>query len=208
MIIALVFALTQAATSRPAPRPSATPVPAQTPAAAVKNPLAGTAKADTTPRALGAASPTSSSLGSLGSRVKLNREKAKTIFTQDVVPTPTGPEPAVADATKRNASEQLEKAIADERDAEKGWREREADRRARLADARATQQEICARYAAAANNAGLQDGRISDAAGAILGALLADCTTATKKADAIEAERARVEEDCRKTPGCKPGWLR
>lgn len=208
MIIALVFALTQAATPRPAPRPPTTPVTAPTPAAAVKNPLAGTAKADTTPRALGVASPTSSSLGSLGSRVKLNREKAKTIFTQDVVPTPTGHEPAVADATKKSAGEQLEKAIADERDAEKSWREREADRRARLADARLSQQEICARYAAAANNAGLQDGRVSDAAGAILGALLADCTTATRKADSIEAERAGVEEDCRKTPGCKPGWLR
>ncbi|HAM58126.1 MAG TPA: hypothetical protein DCQ64_23040 [Candidatus Rokubacteria bacterium] len=200
MLTALLLVLAQTTT--------ATPAPTRTPAAVITNPLAGTVKPDTTPRALGLSSPASSPLGAVGARVKLDQGKAKTIFTQEVVPTPAKADPARAAAVKKSMTEQLETAMTDENESEMGWREREADRRARLADARASQREVCSRYAVAANSAGMQDGRVSDAAAVILGALLADCTTATRKADVIEAERALVAEDCRKTPGCKPGWLR
>ena len=98
--------------------------------------------------------------------------------------------------------------MADDLAAEKAWRAREQNRQARLATARENQKEVCARYVAAMNSAGTKDGYISDAAGAILGALRADCDTAIAKADAVEAEKASLEEECRTTQGCRPRWLR
>lgn len=208
MIAALVLVLSQAAAARPSPPPTPTPVPHRTPPASATNPLEGTVRPNTGPRALGTSSQPTSGLGSLGARVKLNREKAKTIFNQDVVPTPAPPDVAASTAARKTTSDQLEKAMAEDLEAETKWRQRETDRRNRLADARLQQEEVCARYAAAMNSAGTHDGYVSDAAGAILGALRADCAIATGKADAIEAEREQLQEACRKTHGCKPGWLR
>lgn len=147
----------------------------------------------------------------LGSRVKLDKEKAETLFRQDVVADPS-PAPPAAEAPSAHAETSAQEGFAAmmkaDLEAEKQWREREADRLARLDVALEAQREICARYVAAVNSSGTQDGWVSDAAGAILGALKADCDTATRKVDAVHAERERLEEDCRKTQGCQPGWLR
>ena len=166
------------------------------------------AKPKTLPEAkVGSAPATADRKPPLGARVKLDKEKAGTIFLQDVVPTPPSvqqPE-AAPDASQDAALAEMMKA---DLEAEQSWRAREADRLSRLDAAVQAQTEICARYAAAVNSAGTQDGWISDAAGAILGALKADCDTASRKVDEVRAERAQLEEECRKTQGCKPGWLR
>lgn len=182
--------------------------PAPPPAKALPvNPLEGTVAPSTAPKELGVTRPPPGSAGSIGSRVKLDREKADTLFLQDAVPTPR---PAARPATKPGAEEKdpVAAMLAESYAAEESWRAREAHRRARLAAARENDRDVCARYHAAAASAGTQDGYLSDAAGAILGALLADCQKASRDADAIEGERAMIEEDCRKTQGCQPGWLR
>lgn len=147
----------------------------------------------------------------LGSRVKLDKEKADTLFRQDVVADPI-PAPPAAETPGGLAAGPAQDAFAEmmkaDYEAEKRWREREADRLARLDVALESQRDICARYVAAVNSSGTQDGWVSDAAGAILGALKADCDTASRKVDAVQAERGQLEEECRKTQGCQPGWLR
>jgi len=184
---------TKRATSGPPPGP---PSPARTPSPSVE---------------VGNASPSASSTAPVGSRVKLDNEKASTLFRQDVIPTSTPPPtttetPAAASAAP--PKDDVNDPLKADREAEKRWRGREANRLSRLQEARESQREICARYTAALNSAGIQDGRVSDAAGAILGALRADCDTATRKVDGIVDEREELEEECRKTYGCQPGWLR
>lgn len=167
---------------------------------------------------VGTASPQPASKDSLGSRVRVDKELAGRLFRQDVVPTPT-PHPvttttpgAAVGTPNKDADADAEKLLTETMKAnaedERRWRAREAERLSRLETARESQREICARYVAALNSAGTQDGWVSDSAGAILGALKADCDTASRKVDVIVAERERLEEECRKTYGCQPGWLR
>lgn len=160
---------------------------------------------------VGSAPPGVEQKAPLGSSVKLDRAKAETLFRQDVVADPS-PAPSAAETPSADADKSAQEGFAAmtkaDLEAEMQWRGREAERLARLGAASESQREICARYAAAVNSAGTEDGRISDAAGAILGALRADCDTATRKVDAVHAERERLEEECRKTQGCQPGWLR
>lgn len=167
---------------------------------------------------VGTSSPQPASTGPLGSRVRVDKELAGRLFRQDVVPTPTphpvttGTPGAAVGTPKKDADADAEKLLTEtmktNAEAERRWRAREAERLSRLESARESQREICARYVAALSSAGTQDGRVSDAAGAILGALKADCDTASRKVDVIVAERERLEEECRKTYGCQPGWLR
>lgn len=210
---AIVLVLAHAVAARPAGTPAPAPTPTRTPP---PNPFENVIRPSTVPRELGAPEPRSDSIGSLGSRVKLNRKKAGDLFRQDVVPGPVSPSGArtagavgpTAKSGEGGEKDVLAEMMAADRAAEKRWREREANRRSRLASARVTEQDVCARYAAAANSAGTGDGWVSDAAGAVLGALLADCNTAARKANEIEAEKATLEEECRSTQGCQPGWLR
>jgi len=167
---------------------------------------------------VGTASPQPASKDSLGSRVRVDKDLAGRLFRQDVVPTPTphpvttGAPGAAVGTPKKDADADAEKLLTETLKAnaedERRWRAREAERLSRLEAARESQREICARYVAALSSAGTQDGWVSDSAGAILGALKADCDTASRKVDVIVAERERLEEECRKTYGCQPGWLR
>lgn len=183
---------TKRASARPTPPPSL-------------QPSASPASAE-----VGVASPSAVPTVPLGSRVKLDREKAGLLFRQQVVPTPeasgTGAEAATgADDKAATAFAEMMKA---DLEAETRWRDREKDRLARLSAAEDAQREICARYVAALNSAGTHDGYVSDAAGAILGALKADCDTASRRVGDVKAEREHLEEECRKSHGCQPGWLR
>lgn len=180
------------------------PAPARPP---LSGPKGATTNQSTAPKAIGVEVSQPESIDSLGSRVKLNRDKADTVFRQDFIPTPAPsalPTAKSAAGGKDHVAEMFAASVA----AEGLWREREANRRARLATARQNQSDVCARYNAAAAAAGTRDGYVSDAAGAILGALLADCQKASREADAIDGEKAILEEECRKTQGCQPGWLR
>lgn len=204
MLLTLVL-LAQTATATPSAKPAPTPTK---PAPA--NPFAATYRPSTAPRALGDTGPRSDSIGSVGSKVKLDKSKAATLFRDDApAPTPAAaPSTEPARAPAKPGKDAAAEMLAADDAAEKLWTDREADRRSRYAAASQNAADVCARYHAAAANAGMQDGRISDAAGAMLGALQADCNTATRKADEVAAEKSSLEESCRKTPGCKPGWLR
>lgn len=209
MILPSVLLIAQATTATPRPAPTSNPTPTR-PA------LVPTPHTAPTPGGFGIRTVGSSRddggqpINTLGSRIKIDKAKASSLFSQDRVPPPQPtPKPDSAAAAKGSGAEDLVAAGERRRtQAESYWRDRETDRRRRLVAAREHQREVCARYAVAAAAATDRDGYTSRSAAALLGALLADCNTATSKADAIEGELEVLNEECRKDRDCQPGWLR
>lgn len=194
LLPALILAAAAAATPAPTPRASVIPQAVNAP----KPP-------DTTPKEMaGAPSSAPQHIGSIGSRVKLNRAKASTIFVQKSIPEPppvptaAPPDPG-AKATAAPAAAAAPKTNGDE-SAEVAWRQRFRDIRDRLATAQAELAEA---------------ERANPHVYNMHGHLLVEAETARNAAiapyrarvEGLRADLDRLPEDCRKA-GCQPGWIR
>ncbi|KAA0253411.1 hypothetical protein FBQ97_00770 [Acidobacteria bacterium ACD] len=137
-----------------------------------------------------------SGLGAAAKKIKLNRNVS---FDQNVVPDPPAPtatpKPGAAPAVTPHASDVLTD--------EKRWRDRKAKLEADLAAAEKEYDK-----ASALNTVSTTGDPNAPEYQAMLAARNAALTPYRMKVDELRRELTGLPEECRRTIGCQPGWVR